>query len=176
MNRPSSIGCDPRDMGASLRDRAVVKGAADGVSALRASIPSAVRWLAGLLRPKPKPAAGHVHINWFRADAKSLTADKCPDCKQATIFVGFFQEWYGWTETCIRCGRRFADGEWLELEFSREARRDNIKSAIETWGRFADAERIHRVKSRPAQAIEARRAETGTGSVHESAVSEGDAP
>jgi hypothetical protein len=87
-----------------------------------------------------------VHIYRPATTGKSLTSGKCIDCKADTIFVGFHQEWHGWTETCVRCGRRFADGEWLPLDFSREARRANIKSVLEQWGRATDAERIHRVK------------------------------
>ena len=103
-----------------------------------------------LFRLKPAAPVGFVHIHRPPTTAKSLTRDKCIDCKQDTIFVGIFQDWYGWTETCIRCGRQFAEGEWLPLDFCREARRDNIKAALEQWGDATEAKRIHRVKAKPA--------------------------
>lgn len=118
----------------SLRDRA-----RKAVSTLRASIG---------FRSNQKPAS-YVHIYAPQPSAKSLTPCKCPDCKQDTVFVGFHTEWHGWDETCIRCGRGFADGEWLELEFSRFARRDRIEAALTRWHRQSDAELIKRVKVSP---------------------------
>lgn len=86
----------------------------------------------------------YIHINRARYGAKSITRSHCPDCKTVTRFMGFHQEWYGWEETCLRCGRRFADCEWLPLEFRRGVRADNIKQAKHTW-RHTDAEIIKRV-------------------------------
>jgi hypothetical protein len=53
---------------------------------------------------------------------------------------------------------------WSDCYSDREQVRSNVTSCCATF------------EPRSAQAIEARRAETGTGSVHESAVPTGDAP
>lgn len=93
---------------------------------------------------------GTIHICRPHVGSKSITADHCPDCKRHTRFMGFHQEWYGWDETCLRCGRRWQDGEWLPLEFARGIRAHNIKSAKARWRRTSDAEIIRRVKSSEA--------------------------
>lgn len=74
-----------------------------------------------------------IHINRPRIDKKRLSHGKCPDCKRHVFFMWFYQEWYGWDITCLRCGRSFGDGEWLPLTFSRTARQDSIGSAKRRW-------------------------------------------
>jgi hypothetical protein len=111
----------------SLRDRA-----RSGLAALRFN-PS---------RVEPQP---YMHINWAREDAKSITAVHCPDCKKRTRMLGIFQEWYGWRETCLRCGRSWEDGEWLPLEFVRGSRQKAIAAAKKRWRRSPDAKVIRRV-------------------------------
>lgn len=92
--------------------------------------------------------SGFAHISWVREDAKSIVATTCPDCKKRTRMLGFHQEWYGWRETCLRCGRSWEDGEWLPLEFERGIRRRSIESAKRRWRRSPDAEIIKRVMPR----------------------------
>jgi len=101
-------------------------------------------FLARLFGRKAK-AVGHVHIYAPQPSVKSLTSAKCPDCGDDTVFVGFHVEWHGWDETCIRCGRRFCDDEWMPLDFYRHARRDSIKRALERWDRSSGAELIRRI-------------------------------
>lgn len=91
--------------------------------------------------------SGFIHINWTHHSAKSVTRDYCPDCKTQTRFMGFFQEWYGWTETCLRCGRKFADGEWMPLDFVRGVRASNIKQIKAHWRKTPKAKIVRRVKS-----------------------------
>lgn len=74
-----------------------------------------------------------LHINLSRVDDKAVRACVCPDCKKRTRMLGFFQEWYGWAFTCLRCGRRYADGEWLPLPFMRGARPTSIATAKAHW-------------------------------------------
>lgn len=105
-----------------------------------------LRNLAGKLLGGRSARTGYVHIHRPANDAKSLVRDKCPDCKQDTIFVGFHTPWYGWIETCIRCGRKFdGDEGWLPLEFSRTVRIDNIHAALKHWDR-SEGELITRRK------------------------------
>jgi hypothetical protein len=63
---------------------------------------------------------------------KAILTD-CPDCGKPSIHLVFGFEWYGPDRTCLRCGRRWSDGEWMPLDFYRHARRDNIRSAIRRW-------------------------------------------
>lgn len=53
--------------------------------------------------------------------------------------ISFHYMWYGWDSTCIRCGRQWMDGEWMELDFYRYARRDNINTAKSHWRRMTKA-------------------------------------
>ena len=75
----------------------------------------------------------HVHIHAPRATSKTIFAQVCPDCKKRTRMLAFFTPWYGDNCTCLRCGREWADGEWLHLEFARGVRARNIENAKRKW-------------------------------------------
>jgi hypothetical protein len=77
----------------------------------------------------------YVHINAPKAVKRSIHSGHCPDCKRNSRFIGLFYEWYGWDTTCLRCGRRWSDGEWMPLPFYQHARRDSIASAKSHWRR-----------------------------------------
>jgi len=47
--------------------------------------------------------------------------------------IEFFTPWYGWHSTCIRCGRRWCDGEWMPLPFMRGARKQSVDEAKKAW-------------------------------------------
>lgn len=79
-----------------------------------------------------------IHINFTKTHRKELKRGTCLDCKKYTWFVLLYQEWYGWTRVCLRCGRRWEDGEWMPLEFLRTARRDSIDFAKERYRRKLD--------------------------------------
>ena len=64
---------------------------------------------------------------------------ECPDCKKPSLVLTFYFEWYGPDSTCLRCGRRWSDGEWMPLPFERGARRNSIKSAMKHWRALRDA-------------------------------------
>lgn len=80
-----------------------------------------------------------VHIHAPQASLRSIDAGNCVDCKKRTRFIGFFTEYYGWDDTCLRCGRRWADGEWMLLPSARHARRDSINAVKIRWRRFVAA-------------------------------------
>jgi hypothetical protein len=86
----------------------------------------------------------YCHINRRRYGMKSIVGAHCPDCKRWSRIIGFHQEWYGWDETCLRCGRGWQDGEWLPLEFERGVRARHIRQAKATW-RNTEAKVIRRV-------------------------------
>ena len=76
-----------------------------------------------------------VHIHAPPVTDKAITATVCLDCRKRTRMLQFFQDWYGWHSTCLRCGRQWDDGEWLPLDFRRGIRADNIRHAKERWRR-----------------------------------------
>jgi hypothetical protein len=140
-------------------DRAVVNGASKAVSALRASVPSAAldpfdpsTWACGCVAHQVKTMM-----------AMAETSRDFPVLSFAKI----------------------ADWAGIGLEETKAAVRQLAKKGVtEYWftswdddGGFVGAGYALTDRGRAAaQAIEARRAETGTGSVHESAVGEADAP
>ncbi len=89
-----------------------------------------------------------VHIYRPAVACKSKTRAKCPDCREESIFVGFHVVWHGWDDTCLRCGRSFADGEWMELAFQRGIRSKMISRARRRW-RETDAPVIKRTVVSP---------------------------
>ena len=76
---------------------------------------------------------GDIHINWTKTHDKKITWTKCSDCGRFAPFAWFHQDWYGWSTTCLRCGRQWENGEWALLDFTRYARRDSIASAKKRW-------------------------------------------
>lgn len=79
-----------------------------------------------------------IHIYAPASTAKRIEAGDCPDCERRkrrprSRFLAFFTPWYGWRSTCLRCGREWADGEWMPLEFCRGVREINIQAAKKLW-------------------------------------------
>jgi len=74
-----------------------------------------------------------LHIHAPKATAKRAVTAMCPDCKKRTRMLQFFTPWYGWDSTCIKCGRKWQDGEWTRLNFERKARAKSVKSAKKLW-------------------------------------------
>ena len=66
---------------------------------------------------------------------RRIIAGICPDCKKRTRFLGWFHDWHGWFETCLRCGRQFDGGEKISLEFCRGSRKMNIEQSKARWRR-----------------------------------------
>lgn len=82
------------------------------------------------------PEAARIHINWTRYTRRDLSRNFCPTCDKRTFFVAFFQDWYGWASTCLRCGDRWQDGEFCERPFMRGWRKKSIEAAKKTFRRF----------------------------------------
>jgi hypothetical protein len=80
-----------------------------------------------------KVSDANLHICAPPAIERKIFADACPDCGKRSRFLCWLYEWYGWEKTCIKCGRRWADGEWMPLEFERGARQKSIARAKEKW-------------------------------------------
>jgi hypothetical protein len=154
-----------QDMGASDKsDRAVVNGAGQAVSALRASVPSASR--------EPD------HIALGTLDYRVSWPRPATPCDLMPLWAGEFRD----------------HGDWVNFATKRLTGTFNKRSEVKAICVDALGRRCHdggdmaRARDEgafpvryfwecaPAQAIEARRAETQSGSVHESAVLEEDAP
>jgi hypothetical protein len=81
----------------------------------------------------------NVHIYCPEITKKKSEIVHCPSCRKKygivkkSLHLLFFYEWYGPTRVCMRCGRRWSDGEWMPLQFYKYARKDNIRSAKRMW-------------------------------------------
>lgn len=71
-----------------------------------------------------------IHILWSRVDRWSLSKMPCPTCKKKRYFWSWFQDWYGWESTCLKCGDRWQDGERCERPFRPRWRKESVKSAL----------------------------------------------
>ena len=80
----------------------------------------------------------NIHICRSKIINKFADFVDCPDCKKTksgrkSLHLVFCYEWYGPERTCLMCGRKWSDGEWMPLLFCRSARRKNIKNAKRIW-------------------------------------------
>lgn len=76
-----------------------------------------------------------IHLYAPKATNKAMFSGVCADCKKRTRFLSYFIPWYGWDTTCIKCGRRWIDGEWMDLPFIRSSRERSIDRAKKTFRR-----------------------------------------
>jgi hypothetical protein len=83
-------------------------------------------------------SAGLVHIHAPQPTMRAIHATCCPDCKRRTRMLAFFTPWYGWDSTCLRCGRRWQDGEWMPLPFVRGARGRSVEASKARWRRWRE--------------------------------------
>jgi len=71
-----------------------------------------------------------IHINVPIVHLWDLKKMRCPTCQKDRYIWGWFQEWYGWTQTCLRCGERFSDGERETRPFERGWRKRSVHAAL----------------------------------------------
>lgn len=86
----------------------------------------------------------YIHINRTRHSIFRLDRSHCPTCERRTFFAAFFQDWYGWDSTCLRCGERWQDGEMCERPFLRGWRKKSIEDTKRHY---------RRLKAQEAQAV-----------------------
>lgn len=79
-----------------------------------------------------------IHINWTRYSRINLSRSHCPTCKKRKFFVAFFQDYYGWDETCLGCGDGWQDGAMKERPFERAWRKRRIKEAKATYRKWSE--------------------------------------
>ncbi|MCA9434128.1 MAG: hypothetical protein KC940_26645 [Candidatus Omnitrophica bacterium] len=77
-----------------------------------------------------------IHLHAPPPTIRSFKVMECPDCGRVAMFLRFFTPWYGDSVTCLRCGRHWEDGEWIQLPFVRGARKRSIESAKRIWRRM----------------------------------------
>jgi hypothetical protein len=70
-----------------------------------------------------------LHVNFVRHIIAMLHRIDCPTCKKKTYATAFYQEWYGWDTTCLRCGEEWQDGKMSERPFERGWRTKRIIAA-----------------------------------------------
>jgi len=80
-----------------------------------------------------------THIRLAPTHRRGKYRRKCPTCEVRTTFYSFFETWYGWTSTCIRCGDEWnRDGRRVSRSRVVGWRERNIAAARERWARGID--------------------------------------
>jgi hypothetical protein len=79
---------------------------------------------------------GHIHIHSPPIDQIAIVRLDCPTCAKSRFMVRFFQEWYGSTLTCLKCGERWQSGEMCPRPFYRAWRKDSVRQVKETYRRW----------------------------------------
>ena len=80
-----------------------------------------------------------VAICCANVDDAGLETRYCPTCKTERGFLLVHYEWYGWDETCLFCGDRWADGQMIERPFLRGWRAQHVADAMRTVLRLSQA-------------------------------------
>lgn len=80
-----------------------------------------------------------IHVNRSRVDAARVEILDCPTCEKKRPFWRWFQEWYGWHDTCLNCGESWQDGEMLPRPFAPRWRRDSVDGAVRHMSRLLAA-------------------------------------
>ena len=82
---------------------------------------------------------GNIHVCVARPAKTALTSTVCPDCGKHTRIIGILYEWYGWDSTCLRCGRHWSDGEWMDITFEPKARKKSVEAAKRAYRAATEA-------------------------------------
>lgn len=72
-----------------------------------------------------------VHIKFTKFTKRKVAEQDCPTCKSKQEFLCEFENWYGWTTTCLNCGDRWQDGELCPRPFFRGWRKQSVRHALE---------------------------------------------
>lgn len=91
-----------------------------------------------------------LHIHAPQPTLRSISVGACLDCGRRTRFAGLMTPWYGWRSTCLRCGRTWCDGEWMPLEFERQARAKSVARAKRAYRRAIPSSEL--LRSSPSEA------------------------
>ena len=83
-----------------------------------------------------KPSAPRVHIHAPQPSMARLVRVHCPTCNRRTFSAAFFTEWYGWDETCLRCGDSWQDGEMAPRPFAPRWRKKSVEHAKVRYRRW----------------------------------------
>lgn len=67
---------------------------------------------------------GDIHVCFAHYSEEKVEKINCPNCKSDQDFLCQFEEWYGWTITCLNCGDRWQDGELCLRPFQRNWREE----------------------------------------------------
>ncbi len=92
-----------------------------------------------MTQPDKNMVIPRIHINWTRYSRIAIRRCYCSNCESRTFFLGFFQDWYGRDEICLRCGDRWQDGEFCERPFLRGWRKKSIEGAKREYRRLRKA-------------------------------------
>ena len=71
----------------------------------------------------------HIHVCWTNYSIQEVRTMDCYTCGTIQRMLCQFQDWYGWTITCLTCGEQWQDGERVERPFMRGWRKLAIEAA-----------------------------------------------
>lgn len=77
-----------------------------------------------------------IHINWTRYSRIRMPVHFCPTCKTRRRMLAQFQDYYGWTETCLTCGEQWTDRQMHDRPFAPRWRKKNVARAKAAWERY----------------------------------------
>jgi len=79
---------------------------------------------------------GTVHICMPTIVRMEIKRQLCPTCKKKRFMLSWFEEWYGWSHVCLKCGERWSCGGREERPFCRGWRKDSVERAKKSWRRY----------------------------------------
>jgi hypothetical protein len=79
-----------------------------------------------------------THICRPIVDVIQIDRGYCPNCAKRRFVLRWHQEWYGWNETCLRCGEQWQDGQRLERPFCPGWRKLRVARAKQLWRRYRE--------------------------------------
>ena len=75
-----------------------------------------------------------IHINFVKPEDLQIKRHDCPTCKKSRFMVLYFEEWYGASLTCLKCGESWCGGEMRPRPFQRGWRKEAVRH-IKEWYR-----------------------------------------
>ena len=98
-----------------------------------------------------KEAMTLIHVSWTNYTQTKLPVLFCPTCKCKRRMLAQFQDWYGWSSTCLSCGDGWQDGEMRERPARPRWRQESIAHAKAAWLAYKQEIQARRC---PAEAAE----------------------
>lgn len=77
-----------------------------------------------------------LHIKFTKPIEVQIEREYCPTCEKQRFFIAWFEDWYGWYFTCLKCGEKWFNSEMMERPFAPKWRQHNIEAAKKLYRRL----------------------------------------